>query len=335
MRILISGYAGFIGSNLTRYLYKTLGKKDEIFGIDAYTYAARPEWVFKGIPASDRRFKAMRVDIRDFNTLLVAVKHFKPDQVYHLAAESHVCRSIEGPRAFVETNVVGTFNMIEALRQTGFKGRFLHVSTDEAFGELDSIVGRFNETTPINPTSPYSSTKASSDLIVKSYHHTYGMDSVVTRCTNNYGPNQHPEKLISKTINCLLNDEVMTVYGKGTNIRDWIYVDDHCEALKTVMMRGRSGEVYCIGSGLELRNIDVINEIEKVMKKTVKLKYTDDRSTDDLRYAVSTNKIEGLIWSPNSSPVYFRKMIERTVDWYKELNKNTPKETKRKNSVKV
>ena len=318
-RILVTGYAGFIGSNLTRNLFKELKEDDELVGLDCYTYAARPQWVFDGIPISSEQFKTVKVDLRDFKAVLKAIASIKPTHVYHLAAESHVCRSIEGPRAFVETNVVGTFNLIEALRQTSFSGRMVHVSTDETFGQLsNSFQPKFQETTLLEPTSPYSSSKASSDLLVRAYAHTYGLDAMITRCTNNYGPNQHEEKLIPKTIVSILDKKPVTVYGTGKNMRDWIYVDDHCSALQTVMSKGVSGEIYCVGSGLELQNIEVIERVAYCIKKRLKVVHTDDRPTDDLRYAVRTDKLEMLGWKPRSDKKYFTKMILETIDWYKK-----------------
>lgn len=300
-------------------LKEAKAKGNSIYGIDAYTYAARPDWAF---PDGDTEKRA-KLDLRNAASVLKAIQDIKPDQVYHLAAESHVCRSIDGPRAFIETNVLGTFNLLEALRVTDFKGRILHVSTDETFGQLKLKGGdKFDEKTLLQPTSPYSASKASSDLIVQAFCHTYGLDAVITRCTNNYGPNQHEEKLIPKTITNILNNKPITVYGSGDNIRDWIHVDDHCEALKTVMAVGKSGEVYCIGSGLQLRNIEVIKEIIKVMGVSPKFEYSNSRPTDDLRYAVHTSKIESLGWIPNKRPGYFRERIAETIEWYKTHGEN-------------
>lgn len=320
MRILITGFAGFIGSNLTRMLIKEAGvKKNDIYGIDAYTYAARPAWAFISGMIENKK----KLNLRNYEQVLFAIEAIRPDRVYHLAAESHVCRSIDGPRAFIETNILGTFNLLEALRQTNFKGRLVHISTDETFGQL-KLKGKdkFDEERILKPTSPYAASKASSDLIVQSFCHTYGLDAVITRCTNNYGPNQHQEKLIPKTITNILNNKPMTVYGSGDNIRDWIHVDDHCEALKTVMEVGKSGEVYCIGSGLQLRNIEVIEIISKVMGISPRIEYSNSRPTDDLRYAVKTDKIKALGWTPNWHPNYFKKKIAETVEWYKTHGDN-------------
>lgn len=321
-RIVVTGYAGFIGSNLTRML---LSDEHVILGIDCQTYAARPMWVWDALKNNDERFVDAKVDIRDFRHLAAVLEDFKPDQVYHLAAESHVCRSIEGPRAFAETNFMGTFNLLEALRRMNFQGRLVHISTDEAFGELGPEDPPFHEKTPIAPRSPYSASKAASDLMVKAYAETYNMNCIITRCTNNYGPNQHEEKLIPRAITRILNGEAMTLYGDGSHSRDWIYVDDHCRALMTVMERGKKGELYCIGSGFERSNAEVIhdvaNAIMSVTRQPVDLKveYTNDRPTDDHRYAVCTSKIRALGWQPSGDGVgCFSTHLRSTARWYLE-----------------
>lgn len=321
MRIVVTGYAGFIGSNLTRML---LHPDNVVLGIDCHTYASRPIWVWNALENEDKRFIESNVDIRDSAKLAAVLEDFEPDQVYHLAAESHVCRSIEGPRDFATTNFMGTFNLIEALRRMDFKGRMVHVSTDEAFGELKTWESPFDENTNTDPRSPYSASKAASDLMVRAYARTYGLDCMVTRCTNNFGPNQHEEKLIPRAITRLMQGLPMTLYGDGSHSRDWIFVDDHCRALMKVMEKGPHGNLYCIGSGLEFSNKDVVLRVVQAMVEelawegTLKLEFTNDRPTDDQRYAVDSSKIRSLGWGVDPGPAYFRKRLKQTVRWYAE-----------------
>lgn len=320
-RIVVTGYAGFIGSNLTRML---LNDSDIILGIDCHTYAARPFHVWNELKDSDSRFIDSRVDIRDFHRLAAVLEDFKPDEVYHLAAESHVCRSIEGPRDFATTNFMGTFNLIEALRRMEFDGRLVHVSTDEAFGELRKMDPPFDEMTPTDPRSPYSASKAASDLMVRAYARTYGLNFCITRCTNNYGPNQHDEKLIPRTITKIMGGQPMTIHGDGTHSRDWIWVGDHCEALMTVMAKGQAGHLYCIGGGIEMENREIVQwvktalDIELSKDHELAIVFTNDRPTDDHRYAVDTSKIEQLGWKPNRDRSYLAKRLRETVRWYAE-----------------
>ena len=320
MKILVTGWAGFIGSNLIRKLLQSCSEEDEIMGLDAYTYAARPEWVLE-MENPKPKFHKMRIDLNWHRELEYVVKEFQPDKVYHLAAESHVCRSIEGPRAFAETNFMGTFNLLEALRKSNFKGKIVHVSTDETFGQLKEFDPPFHEKTLIEPTSPYAASKAASDLMVNAYVHTYGFNACITRCTNNYGPNQHEEKLIPKAIMSFLSGKPMTLYGPGNQVREWIHVDDHNDALISVMRDGRTGEIYCIGSGLELSNKEVIEFVAKVINTKHEIIHTNDRPTDDFRYAVNTDKIKTTGWEPCASTSYFLNKLAATVEWYKEHGK--------------
>lgn len=323
MKIVVTGYAGFIGSNLTRMLLED--ERNEILGIDCFTYAARADHVYEKIHMRSN-FKEAFIDIRDTVQLEKAIKDFNPDQVYHLAAESHVCKSIEGPRDFATTNFMGTFNILEALQKISFKGRMVHVSTDETFGELGLRDEPFTEETMLQPRSPYAASKAASDLMVQAYYHTYGLNCMITRCSNNYGPNQHTEKLIPKTIMSFLNKEEMTIYGNGENIRDWIYVDHHCKGLMLTMKEGRPGEVYCIGSGLELTNKEVIHFILEVMcdmglEPELKFRHTNDRPTDDRRYAIDSSKIRELgFWTGNDT-TFFKHYLKETIKWYMEHRK--------------
>lgn len=319
MRTLITGYAGFIGSNLTRHLLKSAIKQDSIVGLDCYTYAARPEWALEAVRAKEISvFTETKIDLRSKDEVMAFIQYFKPNRIYHLAAESHVCRSIEGPRAFAETNFMGTFNILEALRQIEFDGRLVHVSTDEAFGELKHGEEPFSDLTPVKPRSPYAASKCASDLMVQAYVNTYGLDAVITRCTNNYGPNQHEEKLIPKAIHSIVKGKEMTLYGDGSHSRDWIYVEDHCKALERAMIAGLSGQVYPIGSGLELTNKEVVMAVREVINKDMdlKIRYTDDRPTDDVRYAVNTDKSRKLGFIPIPAKDYFLARLKHTVDWY-------------------
>lgn len=322
MRILITGYAGFIGSNLARML---LSDEHDIVGVDCLTYAARPDHIRQALRQKDSRLIEMNCDIRDDEKLRKIISSFKPEQVYHLAAESHVCRSIEGPRDFATTNFMGTFNLLEALRKSEFKGRLVHISTDEAFGELEDGEAPFHESRHIDPRSPYAASKAASDLMVRSYHYTYGLDAIVTRCTNNYGPNQHEEKLIPRAITRFLQKQSMTLYGDGSHRRDWIHVDDHCRGLIAAMTKGKSGELYCFGSGLELSNKEVVQRVHIAVEAVagprgfLHVDFTDDRPTDDKRYAVDSFKAKRMLgWGVDSGPAYFSAKLKETVRWYLE-----------------
>lgn len=323
MRVLVTGFAGFIGSNLTRMLLRDLPPDAEILGLDAYTYAAREKWVFEMLPEEpNQRFMSTMVDLRDAQSVRAITREWMPDQVYHLAAESHVCRSIDGPRAFAETNFMGTFNLLDSLRGNGFKGRMVHVSTDEAFGELRANDEPFDEQSPTRPNSPYAASKAASDLMVRAFVQTYGMNIVTTRCTNNFGPNQHEEKLIPRTIRRILANQPVILHGDGSHSRDWIWVDDHCRALIMAMGRGLSGQTYCVGSGQELSNKNTVYAVAGAMQSELGwegelgIQFTNDRPTDDIRYAVKTDKIKQLGWNLHADPTHLHARLRETVRWY-------------------
>ncbi|MCE2503552.1 MAG: dTDP-glucose 4,6-dehydratase [Chlorobi bacterium] len=338
MRILVTGGCGFIGSNLICYL---LEKYDDIhiLNIDALTYAANPENLSS--IAGDQRYEFRQIDIVDREGVRDAIRSFKPDGIYHLAAESHVDNSINEPAAFVMTNVVGMYNLLEEARQFwslgDSSGRFLHVSTDEVYGSLDSE-GVFFEESPFRPNSPYSATKASSDHLARAWYHTYGMDVVTTNCSNNFGPRQHREKLIPTVIKSALAHRPIPVYGDGKNVRDWIYVEDHCTALDVVFLKGRSGETYLIGTRNEWPNIDLVTLICRMLDEQrgdgpeggyeSLITFVTDRPGHDQRYAVDPSKIEReLGWNAERS---FEDAMRETVRWYSERVETS--EIRRENS---
>ncbi len=325
MRTLVTGGAGFIGSALVRHLVGDLG--ETVLTIDALTYAGNLESL-KAV-AGDPHHDFRKADIRDFQAMADAIAEFRPDRILHLAAESHVDRSITGAHAFVSTNVTGTFTLLEAARAywEGLEGdardrfRFLHVSTDEVYGSLGQE-GLFREDTPYDPSSPYSATKAASDHLAKAWHRTYGLPVVVSNCSNNYGPYHFPEKLIPLTILNALDGRELPVYGKGENVRDWLFVEDHVRALDLIARTGRIGETYNVGGGNERRNIEVVRHICTVLDKLVPaprpreelIRFVADRPGHDARYAIDATKLEReLGWRAAES---FESGIEKTVRWY-------------------
>ena len=309
MTILVTGGAGFIGAN---YVLRRLARSDErIVMIDALTYAGNLESLasVRDNPA----FSFERVDIREADAVKAVFEKNKPDAVVHFAAESHVDRSILGPRVFTETNVLGTQVLLDAARESGTK-RFVMVSTDEVYGSLGPT-GAFTESSPLQPSSPYSASKASADLLALSYQHTFGMDVVVTRCSNNYGPLQFPEKLIPLMIINTLEGKKLPVYGDGMQVRDWIHVEDHNAAVDVVLEKGRGGEVYNIGARNERYNIDIVKQILSHLGKDESLiEHVKDRPGHDRRYAIEPNKIETeLGWKTQKDPA---TALGETIDWY-------------------
>ncbi|MCL4132308.1 UNVERIFIED_CONTAM: hypothetical protein GTU68_042590 [Idotea baltica] len=312
MKVLVTGGAGFIGSNFVRLLVEE--RPDwEVCVLDLLTYAGNIESINDLISESKISFE--KADIANSDEMERVFNKFKPELVFHFAAESHVDRSIHSASEFVRTNVVGTQNLINCARNSSIK-RFIHVSTDEVYGSLGAE-GVFYESTPLDPTSPYASSKAASDLMVLAACKTHGFDAVLTRCTNNYGPYQFPEKLIPLFIANALEDKKLPLYGDGMNVRSWIYVKDHCEAVLLVAEKGISGEVYNIGSTSEgeLTNKHVTEVILKSLDKPDSLvQYVEDRLAHDLRYAVSIDKISNeLGWQPK---IGFDEGISLTIDWY-------------------
>lgn len=324
-RVLITGGFGFIGGNLCNYWMQRY-PMDEVVCFDSMTYASNPNYVMqmgKSLNRINSGFQHCYVDITKKDDLRRAMQLYRPDHVIHLAAESHVCRSIEGPEKFFETNLMGTLNMLETFKELWSDDlgnhRFHHVSTDEVYGVAWGK-SRFHELLPYAPRSPYAASKAASDHLVMSYHHTYGVNALITNCSNNFGPSQHQEKLIPKTIECLFRGEPVRVYGSGKQVRDWIYVVDHCEAIDRAFHSGFSGQSYLVGGDAELTNLEVIDRVakslERIIEKPVDYKtiHTDDRPTDDQRYAIDATKISKLGWTPK--PEQLDRNLDYTVAWY-------------------
>jgi dTDP-glucose 4,6-dehydratase len=321
--ILITGGAGFIGTNFIRHALSS--KPDwSIVNLDALTYAGNPA-NFEDLPPDQaQRHCLVHGDIRDASLLEKLFSENSFDGVVHFAAESHVDRSIVGPEAFLDTNVMGTFRLLEASLKSWQAGnrrfRFLHVSTDEVYGSLGPE-GFFTESTPYDPSSPYSASKAGSDHFVKAYYRTYGLPTIISNCSNNYGPYQFPEKLIPLMILNIMEEKPLPVYGDGKNVRDWLYVVDHCDALVKVLDKGKPGETYNIGGNSERQNIEIVNLLcdildARLMRKSSRslIRFVPDRPGHDRRYAIDSSKIQKeLGWRPAHK---FEEALEATVDWY-------------------
>lgn len=327
MRIFVTGGAGFIGSALVRHLIENTDH--EVLNFDKLTYAGTLTSL--SLVASSPRYRFKQGDICDERAVVAALEDFQPDVITHLAAESHVDRSIDGPGAFIQTNIVGTYTMLAAAldywrklpadRRQAF--RFHHISTDEVFGSLGDT-GYFTETTPYDPRSPYSASKAGSDHLVSAWGHTFGLPVLITNCSNNYGPYHFPEKLIPLMIVKALAGEPLPVYGNGSNVRDWLYVEDHVRALQCVFEKGIPGETYNVGGNSERRNIDVVTTVCEILDRLhprtdgqtygKQITYVTDRPGHDQRYAIDASKISyDLGWKPTES---FESGIEKTVAWY-------------------
>ena len=316
--ILVTGGSGFIGSNFIQYLLK---KNEEVFivNLDKLTYAGNPENL-KSIE-NNKNYKFVKGDICNQELVEYLFSEYDFDYVVNFAAESHVDRSIHNPNIFIETNVMGTANLLNIAKcfwQNDFsEKRFLQVSTDEVYGSLsekDKSI-KFTERTPLQPHSPYSASKTSADCLVQAYCDTFGFPTLITRCSNNYGPYQFPEKLIPLIIHNALNDKPLPIYGDGKQVRDWLYVDDHCDAIWTVLTKGKMGEVYNIGGNNELENIEIVKQILKQLDKPESLiTYVKDRLGHDRRYAIDANKIkQELGWKPACK---FADKIAETIQWY-------------------
>ena len=328
MTILVTGGAGFIGSAVVRKLIRETGHR--VLNVDKLTYAGNLESLAE--VANSDRYAFARVDICDGPALRGLFAEYRPSAVLHLAAESHVDRSIDGPAAFIQTNLVGSFTLLEEARrhwaaldpEARARFRFLHVSTDEVFGSLGPH-GHFTEETAYDPRSPYSASKAGSDHLARAWHHTYGLPVLVTNCSNNYGPYHFPEKLIPLMILNALEGRELPVYGRGENVRDWLYVDDHADALLAVLERGRVGETYAIGGHNQQTNLDVVRRVCALLDELAPdpagpherlIRFVADRPGHDLRYAIDAGKIQReLGWAPRES---FETGLRKTVAWYLE-----------------
>jgi len=325
--LLITGGAGFIGSNFVlQWIRHELAA---IINLDCLTYAGNRQNLAE--LDGDARHQMVVGNIVDAEFVTDLMRTAQPRAIVHFAAESHVDRSILGPEAFINTNIVGTFRLLEAARQywNSLNGaerdecRFVHVSTDEVYGSLGPDDEMFSETTPYAPNSPYAASKAASDHLVRSYHHTYGLPTLITNCSNNYGPRQFPEKLIPLMILNAVNGKPLPVYGDGLNVRDWLYVEDHCEAIRTVLAKGRPGETYNIGGWNEMTNLEVVNMITSILQELAPrrdgdykslITFVKDRLGHDRRYAINATKIEReLGWRPRET---FRSGIRKTIAWY-------------------
>ena len=313
MKILITGGAGFIGSNFIFYMRKSHPEYDLVC-VDKLTYAGNLETLSSVM--DDEKFTFIKADIADRKKIYEIFEDEKPDVVVNFAAESHVDRSIENPAVFLETNVMGTQVLLDASRKYGVK-RYHQVSTDEVYGDLplDRPDLFFTEQTPIHTSSPYSASKASADLLCQAYHRTYGMPITISRCSNNYGPYHFPEKLIPLMIANALADKPLPVYGEGINVRDWLYVEDHCRAIDLILEKGKVGNVYNIGGHNEMRNIDIVKKILEILGKPESLiTYVTDRKGHDMRYAIDPTFIHNeLGWLPETK---FEDGIKKTVQWY-------------------
>ena len=313
-KIIVTGGLGFIGSNLIESLLK---KKYSVVNLDKVTYSSN-FYNTKNFKNS-KNFKFIKCDIRD-KKLKKIIYNLKPDGIFNLAAETHVDRSIDDPESFIQSNIVGVYNLLETFKEFSrkYKSKLIHISTDEVYGDI--LRGRTSENYPYQPSSPYAASKASSDHLVSSYVRTYNIPAIVTNCSNNYGPKQHPEKLIPKLIYNILNNKPLPIYGKGTNSREWIYVEDHCDALIKVYNKGKIGEFYNIGSNKNLNNLEITKNLLNISKKliplgkNVKIKFVKDRPGHDIRYALNSNKIKKeLGWYPKTK---FKDGLKKTFEWY-------------------
>ncbi|MFM8270315.1 MAG: dTDP-glucose 4,6-dehydratase [Pseudomonadota bacterium] len=313
MKVLVTGGAGFIGSHFIDFFLKEYSQA-QVVNVDCLTYAAHPDTSSRLAQAGGNRYHFYKMDIGDPQVAQI-IKAHQVEAVINFAAETHVDRSILDPQAFVRTNILGTQNLLQAVRNVGTL-RFVHVSTDEVYGSLDPNDPTFTELTPLSPNSPYAASKAGADLLALASHRTYHQDIVITRCTNNYGPYQFPEKLLPLIIANALEDKLIPVYGDGKQVRDWIYVEDHCRGIDAVLRKGKAGEVYNISSSAEVPNLEMIKRTLSLLKKPESLiSFVGDRPAHDRRYGLNPSKIKKeLGWTPKYS---LEEGLRLTVDWYR------------------
>ena len=313
-KILVTGGLGFIGSNLIDLL---ISKKYYVINIDKVSYSSN-FYNTKDFKDS-KKYKFIKCNIKEKKLKKILFK-YKPHAIFNLAAETHVDRSIDNPESFIQSNIIGVFNLLECFKDYSkkYRSKLIHISTDEVYGDI--LSGRSSEVYPYQPSSPYAASKAASDHLVSSYVRTYKVPAIVTNCSNNYGPKQHPEKLIPKLIYNIIKNKPLPIYGKGKNSREWIYVKDHCEALLKIFLKGKIGEFYNIGSNKNLNNLQVSKELINISKKVfkvgkkVKILFVKDRPGHDIRYALNSNKIKNKLgWHPRTN---FRQGIKLTFDWY-------------------
>ena len=315
-KVVVTGGLGFIGSNLIKILLK---KKYFVINIDKVTYSSNFYNVKNFL--KHKNYKFFRSDINNKKKILEILKRYKPKAIFNLAAETHVDRSIDGPESFIKSNILGVFNLLQVFRKYHKNNKnslLIHISTDEVYGDV--LSGRSKEEDAYKPSSPYAASKASSDHLVYSYIRTFKIPAIITNCSNNYGPRQHPEKFIPKLIYNILNNKNLPIYGKGTNSREWIFVDDHCEALIKILEKGKAGNFYNIGSNLNLNNIKICKRLIKIGKnkiktgKNVKIKFVKDRPGHDLRYALSGEKMKKLGWEPKPIRSRLKEVIRWTLE---------------------
>ncbi len=318
-KIIVTGGSGFIGSNLVKFLLK---KKYFVINIDSLKYSANP-YNTKSLN-KNKNYVFFKLDLNKKNKIIKILKKYKPEGIFNLAAETHVDRSIDSPYNFIHSNILGTYNLLESILIYGKKIKLIHISTDEVYGDV--IKGRSDEESPYKPSSPYSSSKASADHLVKAYIRTYKISAIISNCCNNYGPFQFPEKLIPKLIFNIMHNRSLPIYGKGKNSREWMHVQDHCEALLLIYLKGKLGESYNIGSGMNLKNIDIAKKLLQIAKsksskisKKVKIKFVKDRPGHDIRYALNNRKIQKKLgWK---AKITLHEGLLQTFNWYLN-NKN-------------